>query len=112
MLKPYMGYSIGAGSENGAVLVFAHTQKEARKLTFESFKNIFIDEVEWLDIGANLLDAEHLFKQANQELLVSDIPHVIDEPECCVECFFWGKELNENKVCENCLSKTALEGSL
>lgn len=93
-LKMYMGYSGCAGSEEGAVLVFANTAKEARKLTY---KNGLVVE-EFIDSRARLLK-EDSFLRAQQK---HDYPHVIESPIICKYCAQWGKEMHDNEQCEDC----------
>ncbi len=101
-LKPYMGYSKEAGSENGACLVFAHTKTEAKKLAFTILKN-WDDAQEWIDVKVKWLkDEDYLYDQANQEKLRNGIAHVIESPTCCDSCNLWGKELDEKGLCEDC----------
>jgi hypothetical protein len=106
-LRPYMVYSRGGGSEEGAMLVFAHTVKEAKKTAWNS--NTFIHDItdgEYIDMAVEFIkDSEYLFKEANQELLKSNTPHIIETPHCCKSCEKWGYELNEDGYCESCLDE-------
>lgn len=101
-LKPYMGYSRGGGSEEGAVLIFAHTAREAKKLAFEELKG-WCDDQEWIDVAVKRLKGEWLYAETDQEKLKNNIPHVIDSPTGCRRCELWGVKLNEKGICEDCL---------
>lgn len=109
-LKAYMGYSEITGSREAAVLVFAHTVKEARKLAFDVLRGWGVTD-EWIDVRASWLKTRNfLFEQANQELLKAETPHVIDDPICCKGCDLWGMELKDG-LCENC-SEGKTEGDV
>lgn len=100
-LKPYIGYSRSGGSEEGACLIFANNCKEAKKLAFEEFKGWF-DEQEWIDVAVNKLKGEWLYKEANQENLKNNFPHVVDNPVTCKKCETWGHETYIDGICEDC----------
>ncbi len=49
---------------------------------------------------------EHLYKEADQDKLKNNIPHVIDNPRnTCKQCEYWGSELNEDGICSNCIDE-------
>src|SRR3990167_7574846 len=65
-LKMYMGFWRGAGSSEGACLIFAHNYKEAKKLAFGVLSGGSSD-TEWIDVGINLIkNSDYLYKEANQ----------------------------------------------
>ena len=104
-LKPYMGYSRAGGSAEGAVLIFAHTAREAKKYAFEELQGWYSDQ-EWIDVAIKKLKGEHLYKEADQENLQKNIPHVIDCPKStCKQCECWGLELNEDGICSYCIDE-------
>ncbi|MDQ7818716.1 MAG: hypothetical protein RDU14_16945 [Melioribacteraceae bacterium] len=108
-LKPYMGYSRAGGSKEGAVLIFAHTAREAKKLTFPELKGWCGDQ-EWIDVAVNRLKGEWLYAEADQEMLKNNIPHVIDCPKStCKQCECWGSKLNEEGICEDCIEEEKTE---
>lgn len=100
-MKPYMGYSRSGGSAAGAVLIFAHNGREAKKLAFEELTGWCYDQ-EWIDVVVNLLKGEWLYAEADQEKLKNGIPHIIDSPTCCKQCETWGHKLNEKGICNYC----------
>ena len=102
MLKSYMGYSRGAGSEEGAVLIFAHSVKEARKVGWNKLGSDLTDE--YIDFAARLIrKAPWLREEANAIKLANDEAHVIDNPKSCVECEKWGVyPIGEDELCEEC----------
>ena len=99
MLNIYMGYSRSAGKEEGAVLVFAHTAKEAKKLTFND--GLVVDE--WIDTAVKRLkNKPWLYNETRQEILGEDIPHVVESPTVCKICGQWGDEIQEDGSCSEC----------
>lgn len=101
-MKAYMAYCCSDGPEQGAVLVFAHTQREARRISYPVLSNFTC--AEWIDTTATLIkDSAYLFTCADQKKLVEDVPHVIDNPPSCVRCERWGTgPLDASGVCEEC----------
>lgn len=96
-----MGYSREAGSQEGAVLIFAHDAKEARKLAYPFVQDWFGDG--WTDCAVMYLkDRTYLFAEANQEKLTRGDPHVVDSPKVCKQCELWGFAMDDNGICENC----------
>ena len=103
MLNAYMVYSRGAGSEEGAILVFAHSVQEARKYGWNSLGRDLTDD--YLDIAATRLrHAPWLFEEADKDKLEKGIPHVIDSPRSCKRCELWGEEpISADGLCESCI---------
>lgn len=100
-LNMYIGYENNS-REEGAVLVFAHTAKEARKLAYPFIESWF-DNIEWIDMRAQRLRGkEHLYAEADQEKLKAGIPHVIESPRSCRSCCLWGSVIGEDGLCEYC----------
>jgi len=102
-MRAYMGFSREAGSQEAAILIFAHNCKEARRLAFPFISDW--GDGGWLDVAVKWLkDAQHLFDtEANKEKITAGIPHVIDSPKTCERCELWGKAMNEHGVCEDCI---------
>jgi hypothetical protein len=100
-LKTYMGFVVNEGRE-GAVLVFAHTAREALKLARPYLEDWF--QCDFIDARATIIrDSEYLYEEANQEKLGAGIAHVIDSPTTCNNCELWGvSRLCDNKYCEDC----------
>jgi hypothetical protein len=97
-MKIYMGYSHTAGPAEGAVLIFANTVREAKKLAFNTYLNDYCDG-EWTDIRATLIKGcDWLWKEKRKE-----IPHVVDCPKACDHCNTWGNsEIGEDGLCDDC----------
>jgi len=99
-MKMYMAYSAVAGQEVGAVLVFANTAKEAKKL---AFKHSFISDLcndEFTDVKAKLIrDRDYLWEEKRK-----DVPHVVDSPKSCESCLTWGhhEPIGEDGLCDGC----------
>ena len=97
LLKPYM-FSDGEPQE-GAVLVFAHTAREAKRVGYSSS---FMWGCDYIDYRVQWLRDAFLYKEADQEKLKNGIPHVVENPTACKNCLLWGYEINKEGICENC----------
>ena len=98
-----MGYSRAGGACEGAVLIFAHNIKEAKKIGFYAMSGMITDE--YIDTAVNLIREEFIYEQApewSKKKLADGIPHVVDNPLSCKGCNLWGYELNEDGYCEDC----------
>jgi len=96
-MKAYTAYSNTLGPCEGAVLVFANTAREAKKLAWQTYVNDLCDN-EWTDLRVT-----HEKKRPwLMEQAVKDIPHVIDAPLTCTECLLWGGEIGDDGLCEDC----------
>jgi hypothetical protein len=106
-MKAYMGWDGEIGSEEGALLIFVHSIKEAKKIGGPIirgwFDGEFIDtRIKWLK------DKPHLFKDnADPAKLKADIAHVVESPRSCIRCELWGLPINEDGICEECESSEA-----
>lgn len=99
-LNIYMGYSRYGGAEEGAILVFAHTSREARAIGWGEAPF----DTEFIDFAAlRLRNKDWLYEEANQEKLIAGIPHVNDNPETCSACECWGDSpIGDDGLCEEC----------
>lgn len=97
------------GAYEGAVLIFSHTAREAKKIAWPAICTFFA--MEFTDVGVQRLrDSDYLYSEANQDKLKNDIPHVIDNPHSCRRCELWGHaEILENGLCEDCNAEVELE---
>ena len=99
-LKPYMYFSRHEGQQEAAVLIFAHTAKEAKKVAWKEIGDLFV--YDYTDIGIRLLrNSDYLFDNADPKLVASDTPHAIDSPKGCEQCELWGDELVDGR-CQSC----------
>jgi len=99
-LKIYMAYD--GEPEESAILVFAHSVKEAKKIAFPVFQRWCNDTV-WINIRAKQMkDAEHLRIEGDKDLMEKNIPHYNDDPTVCKQCEYWGQPINKNGICERC----------
>jgi hypothetical protein len=48
------------------------------------------------------MKGDHLYKEADQEKLEQNIPHVIEDPAACKTCEMWGSPIDENGFCSQC----------
>lgn len=89
MNKIYMGYDKAAGSHEGAILIFAASSKDARKLGWGTMK--VLHSTAWVDMAVRLMrkNTEFLALEAT-----SDKPHVITDMRSCPQCELWGEEYN------------------
>ena len=100
-LKAYMGFSRGAGSPEGACLVFAHNAKEARRLAHSIVSNWFGES--WIDTAVLWQkNSPHLFEEADQDKLKRGEPHAIECPKTCSECDLWGSPMGKSGKCIDC----------
>lgn len=84
-----------------AVLVFANTAKEARRIGYPALQSLW--DCEWIHVRADWIrDDEHL-----QAIREEDVPHVVDNPPCCVGCNLWGLRMNSDGECESCAEEAA-----
>jgi len=101
-MKMYSGFSAFCGNEEGAVLIFANTAKEARKMAYPALLGLGIVE-EWLDVAVRWIrNGDYLLDYADQEKLANKEPHVIEDPPVCKTCELWGGELFDNGTCSLC----------
>lgn len=78
----------------GAVLVFATTAREAKKVGFSALD--WCDE--WVDVRVQWLkDDGHL-----RHLWDGETEHVVESPPTCQTCQLWGTSELIDGVCEGC----------
>ncbi len=107
-LKPYMVFG-DSGEEFGADLVFAHNVREAKQTAWRSsIVRELVDEI-YIGLHVRLMKGDHLYKDADKELLATDIPHVILDPTSCKACELWGMVLDEKGYCKECKVELGLE---
>lgn len=100
-MKAYMGYDRHNGPLEGAVLIFAHSYREAKRVGARVVQDLF--DSEFIDVRVNRLwTADHLFVEADQDKLARGTAHVIDNPKTCVRCETWGYPFDEDGVCKLC----------
>lgn len=97
MLNPYMAYERDSKHEC-AVLVFARTNREARKLVAPWLFSLIECEFTAMRVQRIRGDGEAFIRS----LAKSDEPHVIDNPPPCKECETWGHEIGADGLCEGC----------
>jgi len=98
-MKAYSGFSRIDGPIEGAVLVFANSAKEARKLAYGHCLNVD----EWTDQAVKWIkDDDTIFGLANQQKLNDSIPHVVDCPIDCESCEEWGWGITADNKCCGC----------
>jgi hypothetical protein len=95
-VKKYMGYDAGFGSGESAVLIFANTAKEAKKVFWRDNP---LEIESFLDVRVELLKFGHEFLEKEK---TSDYPHVVF-PKVCDVCGMWGiSEIGEDGLCDDC----------
>ena len=96
-MKMYMGH--GGEPEDGAVLIFAHTAKEAKKI---AWSGILIDlcDHDYTNLRVKLIrDSEWLRAERRSDTE----PHIVDDPRSCACCFLWGRsEIGDDGLCDYC----------
>ena len=95
-LRPYMCFC-GEPSE-GAVLAWAHTAQDARKLAYPAIADW--TDCGFIDVRARLLRAHPAYYET---LKLKDAPHVNDNPPSCAVCEQWGHPpMPEGRGCLHC----------
>lgn len=95
----YMGFSRAGGPEEGAMLIFARTAKEARKVGYRYWW-----DYEYIDFGVRRLrNCDWLYEEADQAKLEKGEPHATDNPRSCCECGHWGQSrIDSDGLCVDC----------
>jgi hypothetical protein len=97
-----MGYDESVGSSEGAVLIFAHTAKEAKKVFWKACGGEIVEEyidarVVWLK------DRPWLFLEIDLNKSAAAEAHVVVSPLSCARCETWGtSRIGDNGLCESC----------
>ena len=95
-LKPYMCWAGDCPAE-GAVLAFASTGREAKRLAFPAVSD-------WT--GCDFIGVRTRLLRSNVEYLngmkIKDGPHVNENPPSCNECGMWGNPALPEGGCEHC----------
>lgn len=100
-LKIYMGYCGDDPSDGGACLIFAHTAREAKNMSWDVVRWWGCEE--FTDVRATRIwKKDHLYKQADQNALSANKPHVIEAPDSCNTCGMWGDEIGSDGLCPDC----------
>ena len=104
-LHIYMGFDSKAGSTEGAILIFAPSSKEARKVGWGTMKALL--DTAWIDMTVKRLrhNLEHLYGDADQSKLEAGIPHAVDNMRDCPNCGLFGEHggpIDENGHCGYC----------
>lgn len=109
MLK---AYSFHDGEPvDGAVLVFAHSFREAKKIAYPVVRGW--TDCEYLDVKGFHFPNDAWLKEhaADQRKLAAGEPHVIDNPPTCKGCDLWHDELEESGYCESCAEEREEENA-
>lgn len=99
MLNAYMGWGEDIGPEEGAVLIFAKTAREAKRVGYPVLKGFFV--LEFRSVRVKRLREPHLLELADKKKLDGQEPHVIDDPPVCPRCEQWGKPIRDG-ACDFC----------
>lgn len=111
-LHPYIAWA-GEFPDEGAALVFAHTAREAKRLSFGTITGWWSDVV-WTDLRVRRLrkHADYLASLGDPTELAALKPHVVDDPTSCTACWCWGIPLDDAGVCETCREQEAENAAL
>lgn len=94
-LRAYMAYERHDGPWEGAVLVFARTSREARKLAAPEVQS-------WTFCGFTDVAARWL-REDCAHLRQLDAPHVVEDPPVCADCERWHTSpLTADGLCQDC----------
>ena len=95
-LRPYMCWC--GEPADGAVLAWAHTAQDARKLAYPAIAAW--TDCGFIDVRARLLKEHPAYYQT---MKLKDAPHVNDHPPGCPVCEQWGQPpLPDGKGCLHC----------
>lgn len=92
----YMGFDSYQGAEEGACLIFADTEREAKNLAYPIINSWYDTEKE--EVGAKIMIGHDYLKAMG----ISELPHVIESPDICPKCELWGSGEIINGSCEKC----------
>lgn len=100
----YMAYSRRLGPLEGAMLVFAHTVREAKKFAYQCADVSDICGNEYTDLAVNKIrNKDWLYEDADQKKLAAGMPHVVWNMKTCKNCETWGgSPIGEDGLCEEC----------
>src|SRR5699024_5055056 len=99
-LNAYSVFCRETGPQEGAVLVFARTAKDARKMAFPTLKDWM--DLEWIEVAARRLDAATGWLAAQEEVDLHGKPQLIENPMSCDRCELWGEPISDAGMCESC----------
>ena len=100
-MRAYSVFSRNLGPHEAAVLVFANSAKEARKLAWPKVQYDIVTE--WTDLGVKWMRNEKsVWPLGDQDLLASNTPHVVLGPICCESCGLWGCGIDNSGMCGCC----------
>jgi len=89
------------GVDVGAVLIFEFTAQAAKAHAAAFFASAMNSA--YTDVRANLIrDESKVRALADPHMLRTDSPHLVDCPECCRDCGWWGCGLTESNMCQRC----------
>lgn len=108
-LKPYMAWA-GGDPEDGAVLVFAHNSRQAKRLGYDALRG-WSSDMQYIETRVRLQrdHGEWMQRLANPEALAAGRAHVVDDPSCCNACETWGTPLTETGICERCVRDSVVD---
>ncbi len=102
MLRAYMVFSREGGSQEVAILVFAHNGQEARKVAWKESEIRDITDDMWTDVGVRQLRGDFFFRDADPEKLARGEPHCNLFSTGCKACELWGSPINSEGYCPEC----------
>ena len=106
-LNAYMGYSRNMGPSEGAVLIFAHTAREAKRVGMRSVLSD-ITGGDFLDMAIRRIREPGVERHGDAEKLARDEPHMNDSPNGCCDCECWfAAPYDAAGRCESCAELAA-----
>jgi hypothetical protein len=100
-MNTYMGYGYD-GPEEGAVLIFATSQREAKQLFWRNCQGMMFEAYTEMRVK-RLRHSDWLFAEADNAKLLGSCPHVIDSPRVCQRCEHWGLSvIGIDGLCDDC----------
>ena len=99
-MRAYMTFSRLAGPQEGALLVFARTAKEARRKVFRNAQDLL--HMEWTDLQVRWL-RDGADSHRIPEMEEAGEPYVIEAPKSCRDCELWYSEgYDDDGRCDDC----------
>ena len=100
-MKAYMVFDREGGTAEGAVLVFANTAMNAKKMAWKALESW--TSAGWIDVRVRWLRDEEVWLAQEEGVDLDSRPCVIESPRSCVRCDLWGRTtLDRNQVCGFC----------
>ena len=109
-MKPLNAYIGHAGEpQDGAVLVFARTARDAKPVAHDAIRGWF--DCAYTDVRVRRLrdNVPYLVTLADPAKFAAYIAHSVDDVPVCHDCETWGSPLNDFDCCARCQAERDAE---